>query len=129
MDWDKVWHTLRMFNWAILAVLAAISSCLMDPRFTLGVILGGLMGIANFHLLQRGIKKSFSPGGTLKSGKGPILLKYYLRLAALGALIYGLMSQDWVHPVGLATGLSTVVVGIIATGIHLIRKTSSGEAI
>ena len=58
-----------------------------------------------------------------------IIAKYYLRLLALGVIIYFLITRGWVDPVGLAVGLSTVVISIVTLGIYLARKTYTGEAI
>ena len=56
-----------------------------------------------------------------------VIAKYYLRIAAMGILIYLSLSQKWVDPVGLIVGLSIVVIGIVSLGILMIRTTFSKE--
>jgi len=129
MEWRKLSKVLRTFNWAILFVLASISFFFMSSAFTLGIILGGLIIIANFNVLQHTVRKGFSSDGSLQGRKAPIIAKYYLRLAAMGFIIFVLIRQQWVHPAGLAVGLSIVVASIVCLGIHMIWKTSSGEAV
>jgi hypothetical protein len=86
-----------------------------------------LMVIVNFHALQHTIRQGFTPDDTRKTGKVSVIAKYYLRLAALGIVIYLSLSQKWVDPVGLTVGLSIVVIGIVSLGIQRIRKTFPKE--
>ncbi|MBW1797531.1 MAG: ATP synthase subunit I [Deltaproteobacteria bacterium] len=129
MDWEKLVKQLRAQNWIILMILGSASFFLMSSTFTLGIILGGLIIIANFNILQHTIRRAFSPDGVMKNNKLAIVAKYYFRLAILGIIIYILITNDWVNPIGLAIGLSIVVFSIINIGIRAVWKTSSGEAI
>jgi ATP synthase I chain len=129
MDWEKLVKQLRAQNWIILMILGSTSFFLMSSTFTLGIILGGLIIIGNFNVLQHTIRCSFSPDGVMKNNKLAIVAKYYFRLAILGIIIYILITNGWVNPIGLAIGLSIVVFSIINIGIRAVWKTSSGEAI
>jgi hypothetical protein len=129
MKRERLFKNLQMLNWIVLLALASASNCLMKQDFTLGIILGGLMIIANFNLLQHTIYGAFSPDGVMQTRKMSIIAKHYLRLAVLGILIYVLITGQWVHPVGLTIGLSIVVISIIALGIHMSYKASTGETI
>ena len=133
MDWENIYKYLKTFNWMILLLLSLISFWVMDERFTLGVILGGVMSIANFHLLQKNIRKGFLfhkviNGKALKIKRASIIFKFYIRLTVLGILIYFLITREIVNPIGLTVGLSIIVISIICLGINLIRKRASGEA-
>jgi hypothetical protein len=99
----------------------------MGNSLTLGIILGGLVIIVNFNILQHTIHRAFSPEGRM-TGKMAVIFKYYMRLFALGIIIYVLITHGWVDPVGLAIGLSTVVISIISFGISRAWKTYSSEA-
>jgi hypothetical protein len=101
----------------------------MSRSLTTGIILGGLIIIANFGILQHTVRRAFSSDGVMRRRKMSIIAKYYLRLLALGVIIYFLITRGWVDPVGLAVGLSTVVISIVTLGIYLARKTYTGEAI
>jgi len=129
MDWEKLVKRLRAQNWIILMILGSASFFLMSSTFTLGILLGGLIIIANFNILQHTIRRAFAPDGVMKNNKSAIVTKYYFRLAILGIIIYILITTGWVNPIGLAIGLSTVVFSIINIGIRAVWKTSSGEAI
>ena len=129
MDWESLVKQLRAQNWIILMILGTASFFLMSSTFTLGIILGGLIIIANFNVLQHTVRSSFSPDGVMKNNKLAIVAKYYFRLAILAVIIYTLITNGWVNPIGLAIGLSIVVFSIISIGIRAVWKTSSGEAI
>ena len=129
MNRERLFRSLRTLNWVVLLILAGFSNWLMTQDFTLGIILGGLMIIANFRLLQHTILRAFSTDGALQTKKASIIANHYLRLAAMGGLIYVLITQRWVHPVGLTIGLSIVVISIIGLGIHMTYKMSSGETL
>lgn len=127
MEWRNLYRNLKRLNWLILLLLASASCFVMSPAFTAGIIIGGLMVILNFHVLQHTIRQGFIPDNTRKTGKVSVIAKYYLRLAAMGLLIYLSLSQKWIDPVGLTVGLSIVVIGIVSLGIQMIRKTFSKE--
>lgn len=129
MDWDKLSRVFNAQNWIILMILGSMSFLFMSSAFTLGIIIGGLLIIANFNLLQHTIRCTFSAEGVMITGKSAIIAKYYLRLAGLGLIIYLVIAFEWVNPIGLAVGLSIVVISIITIGICAALKTSSREAI
>jgi hypothetical protein len=99
----------------------------MSYDFTLGIVIGDLIALASFHMLQRTIHKGFAPERALKTKKVSIMVKSFLRLGATGALIYMVISRQWVHPVGLTVGLSIVVISIVILGLVSIRKVFSEE--
>ena len=128
MDWEKAFGNLEALNWVILLLLGSASYWLMSETFTTGVILGGLMTIANFHALQYTIRRGFASSGVFQAKKASIIGKYYARFMAMGVLIYFLITRQWVHPVGLVIGLSAVVISIVIFGIHMVCKTPCREA-
>ncbi|MBN2124692.1 MAG: ATP synthase subunit I [Deltaproteobacteria bacterium] len=128
MDWKAHYKDLRSLNWAVLLVFSSVSYLLMAPARTTGVILGGLIAIANFNILQHTIRRAFGSGGLQATSKASIIAKYYLRLLALGVVVLVLITTDWVDPIGLAIGLSTVVLSIFCFGIRKAIKMKTGEA-
>lgn len=129
MDWKLLYGTLKAVNWLLLLFLSLLSFFLMSSTWTLGVMLGGLITIANFSLLQHTVKSVFASRQVDKAAKVMIVAKYYFRLLGLGAILFVIITRGWVDPVGLALGLSIVVFSIVGVGIRLAFKTSTGEAI
>ncbi|MDZ7698887.1 MAG: ATP synthase subunit I [Deltaproteobacteria bacterium] len=129
MERGRFLNELKKSNWVTLMVLGALSFFFMKPMFTLGVILGGLTIIANFGVLQHTIYRAFSDQGAMKAKKMVLIGKYYFRLAITGLIIYIVITNGLVDPIGLAIGLSTVVISIVNIGIRSLWRTTSREAI
>lgn len=128
-DREKLLRQITTTNWIFLLILCSLSSVFMSATFTLGVILGGLIIIANFSVLQHTIRSAFSDQGAMRGKTISIIAKYYFRLAIMGLIIYILITNGWVNPIGLAVGLSIVIFSILSFGIRTAWKTSSREAI
>lgn len=107
--------SLWLGNLVIFACLA-VGAFLMVPWFAaLSVVIGGLVALINFKLLQRTVIKAILP--RKKSGTmGVVLFKYYLRFAATAVLLLILMRLGWADPLGLMVGLSVVVLSIFVHG-------------
>ena len=128
MNPEKLLQKIRFHNWVILMIAGSLSFLFMNRTFTLGLILGGLLIIGNFGLLQHTIRAAFPSEGIMERKKGTIIIKSYFRLAILGLIIYILITNGWVSPLGLTAGLSVVVVTIFYVGIQAVFRTSSREA-
>jgi hypothetical protein len=122
---DPLQTRLEITNWVILAILVLLSWLFMSPRFTLGVILGSLISIINFHWLHRDLRKVFS--NLTGSVKGRIMFKYYIRLAVTAVILYFIVSREVVDVVGLIAGLSVVVINIVVTAVMVLSKKNSVE--
>jgi hypothetical protein len=128
MEWKIIYEEIRAKNWIVLLILSSAGYFLLTPYQTLGIIIGGLLIIANFNFFQNAIRKAFSPDGLLKAGKKSIVIGYYIRLLVLGAILSILIGKGWADPIGLAIGLSTVVISISVLGIRMAMKIFAGEA-
>jgi len=49
-------RNIELGNWVLLGMLLIFSFLFLSDRFTLGVLLGGLISIANFHWLSRDLR-------------------------------------------------------------------------
>lgn len=128
MDWDRVYQELTMRNWIILFLLSFISFFFMPGTATLGVILGGVIIILNFDLLQHTIRCAFPGSRGHRPNRPALIVKGYLRLLALGPMMYFLIKWVKVDPIGLGIGFSTVVLSIISFGISSALRAKTGEA-
>jgi hypothetical protein len=129
MEWERLQHKLRKLNWVVLLLLSSLGYSFMSPFWTAGVVLGGLVAIANFSVLQHTVRRAFSPEGIHQGARLSIVGKYYLRLLALGVILYGLITRGWIDPVGLVVGLSTVMVSVVGVAIYMALRTRTKEAI
>ena len=112
---------VELFNWILLALLTSSGFVFLSRDFGFGVLVGGVLAIANFYLMKRSLFRALDPQ---RKGRTRFfyLLKYFLRLAALGLIIAWLLIKGWVSPFGMLLGLSIIVIGIALAGIHEARK-------
>lgn len=124
-DLNKVVNFITKANWLILIVGGAIGVIMAPFKVALGIILGGLIAAGNFHLLKGTLGKMFDPRVVSEKGRsvvGNVMVKYYIRFAVSAGIIYLLISNHWVHPLGLLVGLSVVVASVfVATALELKR--------
>ena len=128
-EWDKLYQELSRRNWLILLMLSTASYFFMSRSFTLGIILGGFVIIANFSFLQSTIKKAFHPEELVRTRKAILIMKAFFRLLFLGGIIYLLITRGLVNPIGLTIGLSIIVFSIVSVGIYNARKLSTEGAV
>lgn len=103
-------------NWIVLGLLTLLSLAAWTPLFTLGVLSGGLLSILGYRWLNRSLVKVFKnpdPGAARK-----FQFNYFIRLGTLACMIYLLLAQAKVHPIGLIIGLSVVVINIFWTTLR-----------
>ena len=124
-DLYKIVNFVTTSNWLLLLFGGMIGLMVAPMKFALGIILGGLIVAINFHLLKNTLKNMFRPEVVSEQGRslvGNILIKYYIRFAISGTIIFLLISKHIVHPLGLLAGLSVVVASMfIASMLELTR--------
>ena len=107
---------IEITNWFVLGTLLLVSVIFASVNFTLGLVAGGLVSVLNFYGLCRGLQSAFGKWETDNSlAKAPLILKYLLRMAAIGFVLYVLLAKTSADIFGIVLGLSTVVIAIILT--------------
>ena len=127
MEWNRINEEIKTWNWIILLFLSLLSYILFSSARTFGTIVGGFLVIANFNILQHTLRNAFVNKEILKSKRISIIFKFYLRIIVLGFIIAVLVLNGWIDPIGLATGLSTVVFAITLFGIRMAIKPKGRE--
>lgn len=102
---------LQRRNWLILAVLLICSLPFGNLAVSAGILAGGLVAIAAFAWLQRSLRRLLadSPHGA----RARYQLGSLSRLLVLAGILTLLIMVVKVHPVGLAIGLSVVVINLL----------------
>src|SRR5512140_2254496 len=106
---------LKMANWLVLAVLTVAGYIWQGKEFALGILVGGLVAVINFHLLHQALQGMLeravvgSPEEAKGRAKAFFAARQLLRFFALLLVIFLLVSHGWVNIFGLVVGLSTVV--------------------
>lgn len=112
-------------NWILLVTASITGLIVAPPHFAWGIICGGLIVTVNFHLLYRTLKKALKPPNV--SSPNVILAKYYIRFIVSGLIIFVLISQGYVNPLGLLAGLSIVVASIMLATLMELKKLPSSK--
>lgn len=131
-DLTKIVDMVTKCNWLLLILVAMVSVMITGTSFYLGVVAGGLIVAINFHLLKRTIKKDIRPEKVMEKGRsltGRVLIKYYIRFVVSGMLIFLLISNHVVHPLGLLTGLSVVVASVFLVTVLVVTRLYFKEAV
>jgi len=92
----------------------------MASQFTLGIIVGGLISIANFYWLKHDLYKIFQR--LTDRVKSRVMFKYYIRLTVTAVVLYFIIRSHMLHVIGLLIGLSTVIINIVITTLILLTK-------
>ncbi len=122
----RVLRLITMLNW-ILFVVATIGGFIMAPGpVAWGILAGGLIVTINFQLLYRSLREALTPPHL--TNERSVLGKYYLRFLVSAAIIFVLIAEHFVNPLGLIIGLSVVVTSIFITTLNEIRKIIFKEA-
>ena len=124
---DPLQKRLEITNWILLAILMAGSLVLRSARFSLGIFLGGLISIVNFHMLYRNLLSVFTKH--LNRARSALMLRYYLRLAVTAVVLYWIISRNLVDVIGLVIGLSIVVLNIVLTTLLALSRKNRVEEI
>ncbi|MFA4904358.1 MAG: ATP synthase subunit I [Desulfobaccales bacterium] len=124
---------LKIANWSVLAVLVLAGFFWRGREFALGVLVGGLVVVINFHLLHHALKGTLGqmanhPQDGSSRAKAFFAARQLLRFFALLAIIFLLVGQGWVNIFGLLLGLSTVVITLMLAAINETIKLKNKEA-
>ena len=124
---DPLQKKIETANWIILGMFLIISLFFMPVRFSLGILLGGVISIVNFHWLERDLRSVFQ---RLSEGsKSSVFLKYFIRFAVTATVLYFIISADIVDIIGLLVGLSLVMFNIVLTVVMAYTKKNSVEEV
>lgn len=122
----KLLRFITLTNWIIFCGVTT-SGFILSPRpFAWGILAGGLIVTINFQLLYRSLKRALTPPHLAKTGS--VLGKYYIRFLVSAVIIYVLIADHYVNPLGLIVGLSVVVTSIFIATLNEVRKIIFKEA-
>ncbi len=107
-DFESIPANLKRRNWIILGFLLLGSVPFLSWRFSMGVLIGGVLVNLNFHFLHRTLVKTLMVTKT----KEGMVAKYLFRLLITGIVILVVLIKSWVNIFGLLLGLSVVVINL-----------------
>jgi diacylglycerol kinase len=124
---------LKIASWSVLGVLVLVGFIWRGQEFALGVLVGGLVAVINFHLLHHALRGTLEqmakyPKEGASQAKAFFAARQMLRFLALLLIIFFLVGYGWVDIFGLVVGLSTVVLTLILAAFHEVLKLKNKEA-
>lgn len=114
-------------NLVVFILFVLLSLLIPLEKFTRGTLCGGLLVTVNFFLAERSLRRSFRDGGPPPIF-AVVMAKHYLRFLVTGAIIFWLIANGMVHPLGLLLGLSVVVVSLMAAAVVAVRQSLAANA-
>jgi hypothetical protein len=124
---DPLQSKIEISNWIALGVFFILSLILLSFRFSLGILLGGLISIVNFHWLDRDLRNVFQK--LMEGSRSSAFFKYFIRFAATAVVLYLIISADIVSVIGLLVGLSLVMINIVFTVVMVNLKKNRTEEV
>jgi hypothetical protein len=99
-----------------------ISLIFAEPRFALGLLIGGVIVFCNYFLLKKSLTRMFE--GIVSKGQKPFfsVLTYALRYLVIGILLYLIYKTDIAPLTAVLVGLCSLAAAIFLEGILLIFK-------
>lgn len=112
--------TIQLFNWLILVFMTLFGWYFAGQVFAVSLLLGGLIATISFWLLKKDLTGLLQ--GSLQAVKPRFFIKYYIRLAVIGIILFMLVSSERIDIIGLLAGLSVVFLSIMLVTFARARK-------
>jgi|SRR3989339_785722 len=116
---------IELAGWVLLALLIAGSLPFRSYRLTLGIALGGIISVMNFHMLSGNLRNFFVQD--VNRIKVAVVRRYYIRMAITAILLFLIISGNIADVIGLVIGLSVIVLDITLTTILTIFRKNTIE--
>jgi hypothetical protein len=123
---QRIIRFVRRSNWFLYALCSLAGVTIARFDFALGILCGGLIATANYHLLSRTLTKAFTPPRI--ASPNAVLSRYAIRFGISGLIIFFLIAGHIVNPIGLLIGLSVVVASIMLATLSEVKKLIFKEA-
>jgi hypothetical protein len=108
----------------VLLVLTIFGFILGSLKFAASILIGGLLAIANFFWLRNILQRTLLLQPQTASRFA--VVRYIVRLALLGVVLFLLITYFDVNILGLLLGLSVLVITIIALSLYYMSTLKGG---
>lgn len=117
---DPLLRKLELRNWFLLGALLLLSLPFAGREFMMGLLIGGLISIANFYWMGRDLRAAFRK--LSEHLKVFVVFKFYIRLAVTAVVLYVVITRTPADIFGLLIGLSIVIVNIVLSTVMAFQK-------
>ncbi len=132
---------MQLAGWLYLFVIVAVSAIVFSLNFALSVLAGGIISLlsfmASYKELMGLLEKTASWGDEKEKDTGQrkaahpkrgFLVRFWIRIAVIGVVLFMLIKSGMIHVFGLIIGLSTAVFTVMVTSLSMARhQVSNGR--
>jgi hypothetical protein len=119
---DNLFAIIVKGSLGLLSVLAIGGLVLFSGKVALGVLAGGIIAIINFLWMRNVLQRIL---GLLPSNaQRYAMMRYIARMTVTGCALYFVMTSGWFSLAGVLSGLSIIVINILALSLY--RALSTG---
>ena len=119
---DNLFAVIIKGSLGLLAVLTLGALALFSGIAALGVLAGGSIAIVNFLWMRNVLQRIL---GLLPANANRYaLMRYIARMTITGCALYYVLTSGWFSLAGVLTGLSIIVINILALSLY--RALSTG---
>jgi hypothetical protein len=119
---DNLFAVIIKGSLGLLAVLTVGGLALFSGKVALGILAGGIIVIVNFLWMRNVLQRIL---GLLPiNAQRYALMRYIARMTITGCALYYVLTSGWFSLAGVLTGLSIIVINILALSLY--RALSTG---
>jgi hypothetical protein len=118
---DNLFAVIIKGSLGLLAVLTIGGLVLFSGRSALGILAGGSIAILNFLWMRNALKRIL--GLLPDNPQRYALMRYIGRITVTGFALYFVLTSGWFSLAGVLTGLSIIVVNILALSLYRALRT------
>lgn len=118
---DNLYAVIIKGSIGLLAVLTLGSLALFSGKTALGILAGGSIAIVNFLWMRNVLQRLL--GLLPAKAQQYVLMRYIARLTVIGCALYFVLTSGLFSLAGLLTGLSIIVINILALSLYRALRT------
>jgi hypothetical protein len=119
---DNLFAIIIKGSLGLLAVLTLGSLAFFSTKAASGVLAGGSIAIINFLWMRNVLQRIL--GSLPTNAQRYALMRYIGRMTVTGFALYVVLTSEWFSLAGVLTGLSIIVINILALSLY--RALSTG---
>ena len=113
---DNLFAIIIKSSLGLLAILTVCTYALFSGKAALGILAGGIIAIVNFLWMRNVLQRIL---GLLPANPSRYaLMRYIGRMTVTGFALYFVLTSGWFSLAGVLTGLSIIVVNILALSLY-----------
>jgi hypothetical protein len=118
---DNLFAVIITGSLGLLAVLTGGALALFSGKAALGVLAGGIIAVANFLWMRNALQRILLqlPANAQRHA----MIRYIGRMTVTGCALYFALTSAWFSLAGVLTGLSIIVVNILALSLYRALRT------